>query len=784
MHRTNIYKFLIVVTFSFFFLGSSVTFCETGNIYNKSYDLSDSYISRWEGGKAQATPHWTQDGSHIVFGHAGRIYVVDAKGSDLRSLSGSFKPVGGFSQTKEIDFSPSVAPDGSRVAYTTLRYAEGELSEHSYEIATQALDGSDRRRLTFNESNDISPSWSPDGSRIAFISHRGGAPRVFTIAPDGSDEHIVAPSVEVSHQPPVWSPDGKRLAFLAIEREPAQIPYLDTYYSRENPTPGVVDGKMLRYLAYVAEADGSGLTKMEWANDRSSSPRQRIGIQDLILPEEFVSTLAWSSDGQRLAFAAAFYGDPPALYSISADGTGLRRIFGPEGDVQSAYPNPFETIYDVSWTPSGEALRFNSRGLELQHDNAIRRVAGFHVAEHGGLQSSVALHGSPSSIDRGHTQWSPDGNRIAIHNNGFLYTTAPDGTDQRNLVRSVEGQLAAGLPILNDASQDAEKCSDGSVVPWPWWKRGLVEDCRVLLSIRDELAGDETLNWSSKSPVRDWPGVKLAGTPPRVHEITSIPNVTLNGAIPPAIGKLTELRTLNLEDNELTGELPHELANLSKLEVLDVGDWWAGHNNLTGRIPPELGDLSNLRILDLSGNSFEGTIPPELGNLGNLTELHLFDNPLGGDIPPELGQLTNLRKLDLGGNRSELEGNIPPEIGNLRYLQELTIKWTEVSGPIPPELGNLSHLREIHLQGSGGKLNGPIPPELGQLQNLAHLDLENNRLTGQIPAELGNLWEEVNGSQRTRLGYLNLGRNRLTGCIPPRVQMFRPLNVDLPVCDR
>ena len=72
---------------------------------------------------------------------------------------------------------------------------------------------------------------------------------------------------------------------------------------------------------------------------------------------------------------------------------------------------------------------------------------------------------------------------------------------------------------------------------------------------------------------------------------------------------------------------------------------------MKGTIPSELGKLTNLKVLNLSDNELSGTIPPELGKLTNLEELYLWDNGLSGTIPSELGKLTNLK---VSGTMSEL----------------------------------------------------------------------------------------------------------------------------------
>ena len=89
----------------------------------------------------------------------------------------------------------------------------------------------------------------------------------------------------------------------------------------------------------------------------------------------------------------------------------------------------------------------------------------------------------------------------------------------------------------------------------------------------------------------------------------------------------------------------------SRATALDLSN-----NNLSGAIPPEIGDMSKLASLDLSGNDLSGKIPAMVGNLVNLDSLNLADNGLSGQIPPSLGGVINL-KLSLSGN--EFTGCLP-----------------------------------------------------------------------------------------------------------------------------
>ena len=229
----------------------------------------------------------------------------------------------------------------------------------------------------------------------------------------------------------------------------------------------------------------------------------------------------------------------------------------------------------------------------------------------------------------------------------------------------------------------------------------------------------------------------------------------MNGPIPPEIGELSKLEVLELVNSKLqapglTGRIPAALGRLANLKHLNLNS-----NSLTGSIPPELGGLASLERLILPYNFLSGSIPAELGDLEKLVDLELHANRLEGSIPAELGNLSQLRGLWLFENR--LSGPIPGALGDLSRLDGLGLNYNALTGPIPPELGRLSNLRRLWLYGNALE---SIPPELGDLSSVVVLWLYENRLSGSIPAELGQLAE---------LEEMLLFRNDLTGSLPPEL---------------
>ena len=305
--------------------------------------------------------------------------------------------------------------------------------------------------------------------------------------------------------------------------------------------------------------------------------------------------------------------------------------------------------------------------------------------------------------------------------NGILGNYAPETTQGYVRITRISGNnpfLAYG--VINDGGAPGQRSGDGAYLPASG-PRERTQDPgteppgaepmtdREVLEVLYKATGGPNwrnrTNWLSDLPLSEWFGVETDND-----------------------GRVVRLDMAYYDqewiDNNLSGPIPPELGELTGLESLQFRS-----NNLTGPIPAELGKLSNLESLDLGENDLSGPIPSELGRLSNLRGLYLHDNALEGPILEELGRLADLRGLYLHGNA--LEGPIPSELGNLSNLEWLALSWNDLSGPIPSELGRLANLRELYLQGNA--LEGPIPSELGNLSDLEILYIYRNNLTGLIP---------------------------------------------------
>lgn len=167
------------------------------------------YLWDWTWSHSRDAPQWTPDESRLVFRSLIDLYSVKSDGSELTRLTKSHG-----------SFSPSISPDGKKIAFTKYYKPRLVFFRGRWSIATMNIDGSGEKRLTKGEGArlDLNPSWSPDGTQIAFAAERGprlpGHHNIFLIRPDGTGLRKLETPRGTTEHGVVWSPDGTRMAYL------------------------------------------------------------------------------------------------------------------------------------------------------------------------------------------------------------------------------------------------------------------------------------------------------------------------------------------------------------------------------------------------------------------------------------------------------------------------------------------------------------------------------------------------------------------------------------------
>ncbi|WOH15643.1 hypothetical protein DCAR_0935186 [Daucus carota subsp. sativus] len=164
------------------------------------------------------------------------------------------------------------------------------------------------------------------------------------------------------------------------------------------------------------------------------------------------------------------------------------------------------------------------------------------------------------------------------------------------------------------------------------------------------------------------------------------------GNIPTELCHHTLIQVLDLSQNLFTGNIPPCFNNFSAMITSDSSEYLYYHAFSVGEVRRIVDDAkgyeqiytSTLRFMfaiDLSNNNISGEIPEELMDLSGLMSLNLAGNHLAGRIPDKIGKLGKLEYLDL--SRNELYGPIPQSLSDLNFLSRLNLSFNDLSGRIP-----------------------------------------------------------------------------------------------------
>ncbi|KAJ4837875.1 Receptor-like protein kinase 7 [Turnera subulata] len=232
----------------------------------------------------------------------------------------------------------------------------------------------------------------------------------------------------------------------------------------------------------------------------------------------------------------------------------------------------------------------------------------------------------------------------------------------------------------------------------------------------------------------------------------------LSGEVPAEFGEFKKLVNLSLYTNKLTGTLPSTLGSWANFDFIDVSE-----NNLTGPIPPDMCKKGTMRGLLMLQNNLTGEIPATYANCVTLERFRVSKNSLSGTVPGGIWGLPNVNIIDIQMN--QFEGPMTADIGKAKALGQLFIGNNRLSGEVPEELSQATSLVSIQL--NDNQFAGNIPEKIGDLKQLSSLHLEKNMFSGQIPDSLGSC---------TSLSDLNMADNSLSGAIPSSLGDLPTLN--------
>jgi Tol biopolymer transport system component len=357
------------------------------------------------------------------------IYSVGVDGSRRRALS---------RHAAGPDSGAKWSPDGSRIAFWSERTVGGQAARSLY---LMRADGRAQRRLTPPDlvARDFAtPSWSPDGTSLAFSADRGSRRGIWTIRSNGTRLRFLARGGFSA----VWSPRGDQIAFNAggISVVPAgggRVRRLTRGPNDSGPAWSP-DGRMIAFVRSdangtsqalnVVPSRGGGLRRIfggrrgvTMGRDPQWSPSGMLlfeangGVYVARVRDRAVRRLrrqgdwpSWSPDGRRIAFTLR-----STIYVMGAGGTRVKRVRTEAGREFSDGP---------VWSPDGRTLVYATNLVKSDFEIFVARADGSGLRQ---LTRNPVQDWMPA--------WAPGRRRIAFVRRGAIWLMAADGTGQRRL---------------------------------------------------------------------------------------------------------------------------------------------------------------------------------------------------------------------------------------------------------------------------------------------------------------------------------------------------------------
>ncbi len=299
-------------------LGGTTVTVDRINLRKAGHAIADDIVQRLTGERGIFSTRLS-----YVVKNGGRyqLMISDSDGQNPREALSSSEPI----------ISPSWSPDGKRVAYVSFESKKPVIYVH--ELATGK-----RIVLSNEKGNNSAPSWSPDGSKLAVSLSRDNNTQVYVINADGTALKRVSRSSAIDTEPQ-FSADGKSIYFtsdrggspqiyrMGVDGESGssatRVTFKHAYATSPRLSP---DGK---YLAYIARSGGFRLQLMEL----------RSGEVIALTQTNYDETPTFAANGKFLLYATRVNGRP-VLAAVSVD-----------GQVKQVLSIPGSVVREPAWGP-------------------------------------------------------------------------------------------------------------------------------------------------------------------------------------------------------------------------------------------------------------------------------------------------------------------------------------------------------------------------------------------------------------------------------------------------
>lgn len=238
------------------------------------------------------------------------IYVADYDGANVQQVT----------KHNSISIKPKFSPDGSKIAYLSYK------DRYSFLYIFDRMTGVSVP-LSKEVGLNIAPAWSPDGSQLAQVLSKDGNNEIYLRNADGTNLRRLTRNRDVDTSP-TFSPDGGQIAFVSDRGGNPQI--------------------------YVMDVTGENARRLSFQGGSSYDP-------------------AWSPDGKYIAYVAEKRGEGLEIYVMGADGSGARRITDSQGSNESPSWSPDSRHLIYFSTRNGQKALYNYT-LETNEERRVPRI--------------------------------------------------------------------------------------------------------------------------------------------------------------------------------------------------------------------------------------------------------------------------------------------------------------------------------------------------------------------------------------------------------------------------